>query len=39
MKRRRVLSPTYLWAAMVVMVALHFLAPAWRIIPFPWILL
>ncbi len=36
MKRRAVLPPTYLWAAVVLMVALHFLVPVTRIIPFPW---
>ena len=36
MKRQAVLPPTYLWAAMILMVALHFLIPAVRLIPFPW---
>lgn len=36
MKRKPVLPPTYLWAAMIVMVALHFVFPVERIIPFPW---
>jgi len=36
MKRKPVLPPTYLWAAMILMVALHFLFPAARLIPFPW---
>jgi protein-S-isoprenylcysteine O-methyltransferase Ste14 len=39
MTSKRVLPPTYLWAAMIVMVALHFVFPAKRIIPFPWDLL
>lgn len=36
MKNRTVLPPTYLWAAMILMVALHFLFPVVRLIPFPW---
>jgi len=36
MKRKPVLPPTYLWIAMIVMAALHFLFPVKRIIPFPW---
>ena len=36
MKRKPVLPPTYLWAAMIVMVALHFVFPIARLIPFPW---
>jgi len=39
MKRKPMLPPTYLWAAMIAMVALHFLFPVKRIIPFPWNLL
>ena len=39
MKRKPVLPPTYLWTAMIVMVALHFVFPVKRIIPFPWDLL
>lgn len=39
MRRKPVLPPTYLWAAMIVMVALHFAFPVKRIIPFPWDLL
>jgi protein-S-isoprenylcysteine O-methyltransferase Ste14 len=39
MKRKAVLPPIYLYAALVVMVALHFLFPVKRIIPFPWDLL
>ena len=39
MKRKPVLPPTYLWTAMIVMVALHFRVPVKRIIPFPWDLL
>lgn len=39
MKRKPLLPPTYLWAAIIVMVALHFLFPVKRIIPFPWDLL
>ena len=35
MKRKPVLPPTYLWIAMIVMAALHFLFPVKRIIPFP----
>ena len=36
MQNRTVLPPTYLWAAMILMVALHFLFPAVRLIRFPW---
>ena len=36
MKRKPVLPPTYLWAAMIVMAALHFVFPVARLIPFPW---
>jgi len=36
MKRKPVLPPTYLWTAVIVMVALHFVLPAAKIIPFPW---
>jgi protein-S-isoprenylcysteine O-methyltransferase Ste14 len=39
MKRKPVLPPTYVYVAMVVMVALHFLFPVVRIIPVPWDLL
>jgi protein-S-isoprenylcysteine O-methyltransferase Ste14 len=39
MKHKPVLPPTYLYAAIAVMVALHFLFPVKRIIPFPWNLL
>jgi len=36
MKRKPVLPPTYLWIAMIVMVALHFALPAAKNIHFPW---
>lgn len=39
MKRRPVLPPTYLYIAIIVMVAIHFLFPVKRLIPFPWDLL
>jgi protein-S-isoprenylcysteine O-methyltransferase Ste14 len=39
MKRKPVLPPTYVYVAIVLMVALHFLFPVVRIIPFPWDLL
>ena len=39
MKRKPVLPPTYLWTAMIIMLALHFAFPVKRIIPFPWDLL
>jgi protein-S-isoprenylcysteine O-methyltransferase Ste14 len=39
MKRKPVLPPTYVYVAIVLMVALHFLFPVLRIIPFPWDLL
>jgi protein-S-isoprenylcysteine O-methyltransferase Ste14 len=39
MKRKPLLPPTYLWAAIIAMVAFHFLFPLKRIIPFPWDLL
>jgi protein-S-isoprenylcysteine O-methyltransferase Ste14 len=37
--RKGVLPPTYLLAAMLVMVALHFALPLVRIVPLPWDLL
>jgi protein-S-isoprenylcysteine O-methyltransferase Ste14 len=39
MKRKPVLTPTYLYVALLAMVALNFLFPVRRIIPFPWDLL
>jgi protein-S-isoprenylcysteine O-methyltransferase Ste14 len=36
MKRQPLLPPMYLWAAMIVMAALHFVFPVNRIFPFPW---
>jgi protein-S-isoprenylcysteine O-methyltransferase Ste14 len=39
MKRKPVLPPTYVYVAIILMVALHFLFPVVRIIPFPWDLL
>jgi protein-S-isoprenylcysteine O-methyltransferase Ste14 len=39
MKGRKVLPPTYLWIAIAVMLALHFLLPLVRIIAWPWTLL
>ena len=39
MKGKRILPPTYLFASILTMVALHFLFPIVEIIPFPWNLL
>jgi len=39
MNRKPVLPPTYLWAAMLAMLAFHFGLPVKRIISFPWNLL
>jgi protein-S-isoprenylcysteine O-methyltransferase Ste14 len=39
MPRKSVLPPTYLVAAIIVMVALHFVLPVKRILSFPWNLL
>jgi protein-S-isoprenylcysteine O-methyltransferase Ste14 len=36
MNRQAVLPPTYLWIAVILMVAFRFLLPAKLIIPFPW---
>ncbi len=36
MNNRTILPPTYLWAAMILMVALHFVVPVIRLITFPW---
>jgi protein-S-isoprenylcysteine O-methyltransferase Ste14 len=36
MKREPMLPPTYVYAAIALMVALHFLFPVKKIIPFPW---
>lgn len=36
MKRKPVLPPTCLWAAMIAMTALHFVFPIARLSPFPW---
>jgi len=36
MQGKKILPPTYLLAAIVVMAALHFLLPVIRIIPLPW---
>jgi protein-S-isoprenylcysteine O-methyltransferase Ste14 len=36
MKSRKVLPPTYLFIALMVMVILHFLVPVMKIIPSPW---
>lgn len=39
MRGTKVLPPTYLWVAIAIMLALHFLFPLTRIIPWPWNLL
>jgi protein-S-isoprenylcysteine O-methyltransferase Ste14 len=39
MKNKTILPPTYLFAAIVLMVVLHFLFPGAKIIAFPWNLL
>ena len=39
MNKKKILPPTYLFVAIVVMVALHFLFPLAKSIPFPWNLL
>lgn len=39
MKRKPVLPPTYLWAAILVMAVLFFVFPVKRIVLFPWNLL
>ena len=36
MKSKRVLPPTYLLVALLMMVALHFVLPVMKIIPKPW---
>ena len=36
MTRKPLLPPTYLWAAMIVMAALHFVFPLAKIIRIPW---
>jgi len=38
-KDKRMLPPTYIFLSLVVMVALHFLLPVSKIIPFYWNLL
>jgi protein-S-isoprenylcysteine O-methyltransferase Ste14 len=39
MKNKRILPPTYLFVAIVIMVVLHFLFPGARLITLPWNLL
>jgi protein-S-isoprenylcysteine O-methyltransferase Ste14 len=39
MKKNEILPPTYLLAAMVAMIVLHFVLPLTRIVPAPWNLL
>jgi protein-S-isoprenylcysteine O-methyltransferase Ste14 len=39
MKGKKTLPPTYLWIAIAVMLALHFLLPLIKIIAWPWTLL
>jgi protein-S-isoprenylcysteine O-methyltransferase Ste14 len=39
MKERKVLPPTYLFVAIVIMVVLHFLFPGAKLITLPWNLL
>lgn len=39
MSRRKSLPPTCLFVSILIMVALHFLLPILKIIPFPWNLL
>lgn len=39
MKKSGPLPPTYLFVSIVVMLALHFLAPGMKLVPFPWRLL
>ena len=39
MNGKRVLPPTYLLVAIVLMLALHFLFPVYKIVPIPWNLL
>jgi protein-S-isoprenylcysteine O-methyltransferase Ste14 len=34
--RKPVLPPTYLWASILIMIALHFAIPGPRIVRFPW---
>ena len=36
MKEKKVLPPTYLLIAIVLMLALHFLLPVYKIVPIPW---
>jgi protein-S-isoprenylcysteine O-methyltransferase Ste14 len=36
MKDKKVLPPTYLLVAIVVMLALHFLLPVYKFVPVPW---
>lgn len=35
----RLLPPTYFLGSILLIVALHYLAPVWKFIPFPWSLL
>jgi len=39
MNRKRILPPTYLFVAIVAMVALHFFMPVMKVVAFPWGLL
>jgi protein-S-isoprenylcysteine O-methyltransferase Ste14 len=39
MKGKKTLPPTYLWAAIIIMLVLHFLLPLAKIIAWPWNLL
>ena len=39
MKDKKVLPPTYLLAAILLMLVLHFLLPVYKIVPIPWNLL
>jgi protein-S-isoprenylcysteine O-methyltransferase Ste14 len=36
MKDKRMLPPTYLLVAIVLMLVLHFLLPVYKIVPIPW---
>ena len=36
MEDKKVLPPTYLLVAIVLMLALHFLLPVYKIVPMPW---
>jgi protein-S-isoprenylcysteine O-methyltransferase Ste14 len=36
MKRKQILPPTYVFVALLVMLALHFIFPIYKLLPIPW---